>query len=65
MGVKQMSVRDQLEHDRKVIQRPAHEDVLVAEILKAIHSIRYGAVHLILQDGRVVQIEKTEKVRLV
>jgi hypothetical protein len=60
-----MSVREQLERDRNAALRPAHEDVLVAEILKAIRSIRYGAVHLILQDGRVVQIEKTEKVRLV
>ena len=60
-----MSVREHLERDRSAGSRPEHEDVLVAEILKAIHSIRYGAVHLILQDGRVVQIEKTEKVRLV
>jgi len=61
-----MSVREPIvERERSAALRPAHEDVLVAEILKAIRSIRYGAVHLILQDGRVVQIEKTEKVRLV
>ena len=60
-----MSIREQVDRERIVVTRPAHEDVLVAEILKAIRSIRYGAVHLILQDGRVVQIEKTEKVRLV
>jgi hypothetical protein len=60
-----MSAREQLERERIGTQRPVQEEALVAEILKAINSIRYGAVHLILQDGRVVQIEKTEKVRLV
>ena len=60
-----MSVREEGEHDRNVGSTSANEEVLIAEIIKAIRSIRYGAVHLILQDGRVVQIEKTEKVRLV
>ena len=60
-----MSAREPLERERNGVQRPLQEESLVAEILKAIHSIRYGAVHLILQDGRVVQIEKTEKIRLV
>ncbi len=34
------------------------------DIQKAVESIRYGVVQLIIQDGRVVQIDKTEKIRL-
>jgi hypothetical protein len=33
-------------------------------IQEAVESIRYGVVQLIIQDGRVVQIDKTEKIRL-
>ena len=33
-------------------------------IQEAVASIRFGTVQLIIQDGRVVQIDKTEKVRL-
>jgi hypothetical protein len=35
------------------------------EIREAIEKIRYGTVQLIIQDGRVVQIDTTEKRRLV
>ena len=31
----------------------------------AIKSVKFGVVQLIIQDGRVVQIDKTEKIRLV
>jgi hypothetical protein len=34
------------------------------EIQEAVRSIRYGVVQLIIQDGRVIQIDKTEKIRL-
>ena len=40
------------------------EEEMVREILRALRSIQYGYVQLIIQDGRVVQIEKTEKMRL-
>ena len=33
-------------------------------IQEAVKSVRYGVVQLIIQDGRVVQIDKTEKIRL-
>jgi hypothetical protein len=32
-------------------------------IIKAISSIRYGSVQVVLFDGRVVQVEKCEKER--
>ncbi|HZO87643.1 MAG TPA: YezD family protein [Chthonomonadaceae bacterium] len=34
-------------------------------IQEAVESIRYGIVQLIIQDGRVIQIDKTEKIRLI
>lgn len=33
-------------------------------IEEAVKSIRHGVVQLIIQDGRIVQIDKTEKIRL-
>jgi len=38
---------------------------LLHQILLAIQGIRYGQVQIIIQDSRVVQIDKTEKLRLV
>ena len=40
------------------------EKKFLSEILKAIKSIRYGYVQIIVQDSKVVQIDKTEKIRL-
>jgi len=34
-------------------------------IQEAISSIRFGVVQIIIQDGKVIQIDKTEKIRLV
>lgn len=39
------------------------EKKLVLQILKAVRSIRYGCVQIIVQDSKVVQIDKTEKIR--
>jgi hypothetical protein len=33
-------------------------------IQEAVESIQFGVVQLIIQNGRVVQIDKTEKIRL-
>ncbi len=30
---------------------------------RAVHGLRYGSVELVVHDGRVVQIERREKVR--
>jgi hypothetical protein len=37
---------------------------LLQELVLALRSIRYGTVELVIHDGRVVQLEKREKVRL-
>jgi len=34
------------------------------EIVKAVKSIKYGYVQVIVQNSKVVQIDKTEKIRL-
>jgi hypothetical protein len=46
-----------------------HEDALLLppaffrELRNALSSIRYGAIELVIHDGRVVQLERREKVR--
>ena len=42
---------------------PADEEV-VRQVVKAIRSVRFGQVQIIIQDSRVVQIDTTEKIRL-
>jgi hypothetical protein len=36
---------------------------LLQELRQALQSIRYGAIQLVIHDGRVVQLERHEKVR--
>ena len=36
---------------------------LLHELRQALRSIRYGAIQLVIHDGRVVQLERHEKVR--
>lgn len=36
---------------------------LEEEIARAIRSIRYGSVEIVIHDSRVVQVERREKVR--
>jgi len=36
---------------------------LTRELLLALRSIRYGTIELVIHDGRVVQLERREKVR--
>jgi hypothetical protein len=48
---------------------PAHKNVPIAaedlkQLLDMVNSINYGSITLLIQDRKVVQIEKNEKVRL-
>lgn len=36
---------------------------LLEELRRALRSIRYGTIELVIHDGRVVQLERREKVR--
>jgi len=33
-------------------------------VIQQVGSLRYGAVEIVVHDGRVIQIEKTERLRL-
>lgn len=49
--------RDAAEHP------PGAAQSVVEEILRALTGIRYGSVEVTLHDGRVVQIERKQKLR--
>ena len=34
------------------------------QILRALHNLRYGALEIVVHDGRIVQIERREKLRI-
>ncbi len=40
------------------------EDLPLKEIVEAVKGIKYGYVQLTIQDSKIVQIDKTEKLRL-
>jgi hypothetical protein len=41
----------------------AQERAVLEEVLRALRRVRHGSIQLVLQDGRVVQLETTEKRR--
>jgi hypothetical protein len=40
------------------------ENVLSPTVLRALRGLRFGSVEIVVHDGRVVQIERRERVRL-
>ena len=40
------------------------ERTVIAEVLRSLRRVRHGSVQLIVQDGRVIQIDTVEKRRL-
>lgn len=42
----------------------AEEQAVAAQVVKILRRIEYGTVLLVVQDGKVVQIEMAEKFRL-
>jgi hypothetical protein len=44
--------------------KPADSRVPIQQIMDAVQSIRHGDVHIVIQDGNVIQINKTERVCL-
>lgn len=40
------------------------EATVVEQVLEAVRQIKFGYVQITIQDGRVVQIDRTEKKRL-
>jgi hypothetical protein len=43
---------------------PAEERGILLRVVEILREIRYGTVLLVVQDGKVVQIEMAEKYRL-
>jgi hypothetical protein len=41
----------------------ASNDEILLKIASAIRGVRYGAIEIVIQDSRVVQIERKEKFR--
>ena len=42
----------------------AREEAVLREVLAAIRRVRHGYIQVIVQDGKVIQIDTTEKKRL-
>ena len=50
---------------QKITPQPAEDDSKWLElVVQRVKSLRYGVVEIIVHDGRVIQIEKTERLRL-
>jgi hypothetical protein len=45
-------------------QTKAKDETWLALVRQQVESLRYGVVQIIVHDGRVTQVEKTEKLRL-
>lgn len=65
------SIADPISKSKLPVSRPTNastpperDAVPMSEIEAAIRSIRHGVVQIIIQDGVVIQIDRTEKVRL-
>ncbi|MBX3435220.1 MAG: YezD family protein [Pirellulales bacterium] len=43
-------------------ERPTSEELL--QITRALRGLRFGSVNIVVQDGVVIQIDRTEKRRL-
>lgn len=43
---------------------PRDLDEVIAEVIRALQSIEYGSIKLVVHQGRVVGIETSKKVRL-
>jgi len=61
-------VADEHEPDKSIQQRLADltddERLVLAKVADIVRKIQYGTVVLVIQDGKVVQIEMAEKFRL-
>lgn len=54
--------------DRKITRparpEPASAGRVLDRVCEALHGLRYGEVTVIVQDGVIVQIERTDRLRL-
>ena len=52
------------QHDEQALPSCRATDLDLDRVRRAVTGIRYGEVRVIIQDGVIVQIERTEKERL-
>lgn len=45
-------------------QQPSETVRLLDRVLAAVSSIRYGSVQLVIQNSKVIRIEKVEKIQI-
>ena len=50
-----------MENSEKI---PKDTEEYIEEVKRIVGSIKFGSLTLIIQDGKVIQIDKTEKIRL-
>lgn len=53
----------QLQHDSLTDLSHSERDLLL-RLVRAIHAMKYGSVTLTVHDGKLVEIHKTERIRV-
>ena len=46
------------------IEKEPKNEIIARDIVKAAKGIKFGYIQLIIHDSKIVQIDKTEKIRL-
>ncbi len=53
-----------MDHDNHPVKRNVIQDRDIKKIIEFLETIQYGSVTVIVQDGKILQIEKNEKIRV-
>lgn len=53
-----------MEKDNNIKQKNSIQERDLRKIAELLETIQYGSVTVIIQDGKVLQIEKSEKIRI-
>lgn len=53
-----------MDSGKKPVKKNAVGENDIQRIVEFIESIQYGSITVVIQDGKIVQIEKNEKVRM-
>lgn len=53
-----------LERDNHSVNKNVIQDKDIKKIIEFLETIQYGSITVIVQDGKILQIEKNEKIRI-
>lgn len=53
-----------MEKDNHSVHKNVIQERDIKKILELLETIQYGSVTIIVQDGKILQIEKNEKIRI-